>query len=320
MEGSSLRSRRSPLGVGVVTVTFTFAGLVPLACGGESFEAGDGGAIDGDGALGDAPIAIDGATSQDGALPPHDASVDRAPSSDGAAAEGATDGGIVADAVTPPFSCASPPLGTVFCQDFDSVSSPSDNWSNEVHYGGATGAFDKIDFVSAPNGYVVRNPAVTSAAGASVQYSFTAAAAKIEYSFSAFVKQIDTTQDATIIAARLAVGVTVAHDLLLDLQIDRNGVRLHQIMPQADGSSIEETDDVSSAVAMNKWMRVRIELDRGIAPAVRVFIDDVKRVEKAPLTPSVHSTKCEVDLGMIFVQPPSGPSSLTYDNVLVRAL
>jgi hypothetical protein len=91
-------------------------------------------------------------------------------------------------------------------------------------------------------------------------------------------------------------------------------------VPLADGGSLDEIDVVTSKLPLNAWRRARIELDRGLSPSVRVFLDDIQIVDKPPITSNVHGTNGEADVGIIFVQPPSAPVAITFDDVLVRGL
>ena len=314
----SNRSRR-----GLAALASTALILTTAYCGGSAFEAAPPGGSGPDGEAIDAAVADAADASID--APTGDAlTLDSAPADSGIQEASSGDASVI-DAVAPPdagaVSCSSPPSGTLFCADFDHVTSPEQTWTLPVAYGGGTNALDTVVFASPPNGYAAVIPKITAAAGASLtNNTLTSGATRIDFSFSANVKQIDTVDEATITAARLAVGTGGGHDLLLDLLIDKKGLRLQQSASAADGGQVTQESTIVSSVNLGTWVRIRLELDRGLTPAVRVFIDDIKKLDVPPVTTKITGLNVEVDLGMIFVVSPSTAAAITYDDVLVRGL
>ena len=274
-----------------------FAGTAGLDAGGDDASTGS----DASPSL-DAPVTVDGATTEAGGA------------GDGGGGVDASDGAAL------PFSCLTEPRATtLFCADFDRVLSPGDGWNAPVAFGGGKNALDTVNHRSPPNGYAASATATTTAASASLQQSLTSSATTLDYAFAFLVKEIATGPATPLTIARLGLGRGTARALLIDLILDASALRLTQSTPEPDGGSRTQSSTVKTPFALGVWTRVRIVVDRGASPwTVRVLLDGASALETvalaAPTDPMV-----EVDVGIIFCPPPSGPNAITFDDVILRA-
>jgi hypothetical protein len=278
-------------------------------CGGAAFESAssdDGGAPNGsDGA----PNGTDGSPNgTDGGGPGTDA-----PSgSEGGGAEA----GLDANA---PFSCATEST-FLFCADFDTGASPGTGWSQPpLAFGGGTNAFDTAHYRSAPRGYAASTPASTAATGASLVATVASGAPNVEYAFSFYVTKLDTSFQSYATIARLAIGQP--RQILLDMQLDANGLHLVQTAPQPDGGETTSDDVVRSTVTTGSWTHVRLTLDRSTSPGtVHVVIDETAQHQFPALGGTIDAKEVEADLGILYAKPPNGGDSFTFDDAIVRGL
>jgi hypothetical protein len=280
------------------------------ACGGSEF-AGTAG-LDG-GVESDASTPSDASTALDAPV-----TVEDATTSEGGARDG---GGVDAsDGAALPFSCLTEPKATtLFCADFDRVLSPGDGWNAPVAFGGGKNALDPLNHVSPPNGYAAMATATTTAASASLQASLTSAAATLEYSFAFLVKDLAAGPATPLTIARLGLGRGTARALLVDLILDASGLRLTQSTPEPDGGSRTQASTVRTSAGLGVWTRARIVVERSASPwTLRVFLDGASALETAALA-APTDPMVEIDVGIIFCPSPSGPSSITFDDVILRA-
>ena len=273
-----------------------FAGTAGLDAGGEDASTGS----DASSAL-DAPMTVDG--------PP-------------AAEGGAGDGGGVdaSDGAALPFSCLTEPRATtLFCADFDRVLSPGDGWNAPVAFGGGKNALDTSNHRSPPNGYAASATATATAASASLQQSLTSSATTLDFSFAFLVKELAAGPATPLTLARLGLGRGTARALLIDLTLDASALRLTQSTPETDGGSRTQASTVRASSALGVWTRLRIVVDRSASPwTVRVLLDGASALETAALA-APTDPMVEVDVGIIFCPPPSGPNAITFDDVILRA-
>jgi hypothetical protein len=250
----------------------------------------------------------------DATPPPLDAGDAAAPPADATTARDAqpVDGDARDDAGQPPFSCAKvvgPSL--LFCSDFDESAAGPWGWAAAITIGGGANALDTTTFASPPASYLATTPAASAATIASLSANVTSSAATLVYSFRIFPKTLDTGPGRAVTLARIHLGAGDS-SVFFDLVADHSGIEMQELSTGADGGT--QVASYAMKGALGHGTRVEMTLVRSGAWSMSLTLDGVNA---GTFTPPVTSTtsSVEIDLGLLFAVSPTGPNSVSFDDV-----
>lgn len=277
------------------TLALLFGAPLFFACGSDTFVADDAAAPV------DAPF--DSPSTQDAQPPGPDAS-----SSDGATSEG----GVV-DGSTP-FSCTSPPMGTLVCTTFDGVT-PAAGFTAPLVYGGAL-AFDTSTFTS-PS----RSLSATTTELADGGADATA------FAMLLYQDLADTHATWSARANVRVKSIDPAGVVLLDLSYaDGNAQVFAAVAALPTGFFLLVNDPAQSApmatfmsaATLDTWYALRVDFTFATSQ-VSAYVDGAKVASSTKTLPAPTSKERDFRVGAV-VSARSGPSAINVDDVLLLGL
>jgi hypothetical protein len=211
--------------------------------------------------------------------------------------------------------CASLVPAPMFCDDFDDEGDFLPKWSNVILRNGGTVTRDPSAFRSAPSSMLASTPSSTMDSSGYLVFSPSTTVQHVKLAYDMRIDTRDTQAGYAEIAYVVLTGA-YRTDFYIRAYQDpmKNGFTTESL---SDGSVPQHVLDLGSTMTFDTWRRVAIDIDVATAHAVTVSIDGIQILNQ-PLEPELYFPGAlEVRPGIGYIDTPSGPWSMRWDNVTI---
>ena len=253
--------------------------------------------------------------SADAQQPGQDAVATDAPALDSGPSTDASDGSVPTS-----FSCSTPPVGTLLCDDFESSLNVASKWTTTFTLGGGAVSLDTSVAVSPTHSAVATVPALSGVGWGNLLYQATSVMAqRLELRADVRVHQLDNTQPVPLLRISYAAAIGNGE---ADYDLVASGAKLMLATQSSalDGGVVVDSQTLTT-FSVDKWFNARYEVDTsGTVPTVTVWIDTVQLASRAfvvsPPSPSVSARS--INVGIVY-ESATAAADVNYDNVNFRA-